>query len=427
MTEEKNNNSIDLQDWDTVELLRRSSNFPFITLLNSNRSEQLFTDPYAQFDRLFAAGNTRLNFKPFFPGLKDFLLHNSDQWLFGYLGYDLKNELEELSSANQDTQKSDDHFLFKPDILISEQNGRTELKGNLNDLLPLGTIPAEEAVNKPKPKAILKSRVKREEYIQNVESIKNHIRRGDIYEMNYCIEFFAEDYEADPVELYQKLNQLSPMPFSAFLKNNDQYVICASPERFIARRGNKIISQPIKGTAKRGANEDEDQNIIKDLYTSEKERSENVMIVDLVRNDLSRTAVKGSVSVEELFGIKTFRRLHQMISTVVSKVENDRSSADVIAAAFPMGSMTGAPKVRAMQLIEQYESSKRGIYSGSIGYFSPDSGFDFNVVIRSIFYNARTKLLSFMVGSAITINADPSAEYEECLLKASAMMEIIRS
>jgi para-aminobenzoate synthetase component 1 len=149
------------------------------------------------------------------------------------------------------------------------------------------------------------------------------------------------------------------------------------------------------------------------------------MIVDLVRNDLSRTATKGSVEVEELCGIYTFKQVHQMISTVVSQVENTTSAVEIIKTTFPMGSMTGAPKISAMKIIEELEETKRGLYSGAIGYFSPEGDFDFNVVIRSILYNSKNQYLSFSVGSAITSEATAEGEYEECLLKAKAMFEVL--
>ncbi len=215
------------------------------------------------------------------------------------------------------------------------------------------------------------------------------------------------------------------MPFSAFSKVQERFLMCASPERYLAKRGTKIISQPIKGTARRGKSTDEDQKIISTLYNDEKERSENVMIVDLVRNDLSRTAAKGSVKVEELFGIKTFLQLHQMTSTIVSELDPKFDISDVLKTTFPMGSMTGAPKIRAMQIIEEFEKTKRGWYSGTIGYISPEGDFDLNVIIRSILYNLSEKYLSFMVGSAITIGAEAEKEYDECLLKSVAMKKVL--
>src|SRR5690606_8474955 len=191
------------------------------------------------------------------------------------------------------------------------------------------------------------------------------------------------------------------------------------------KEGHKIISQPIKGTMRRGSNESED-NVLKDqLYHSEKERAENMMIVDLVRNDLARSAIPGSVKVDELFGIYTYPKVHQMVSTVSANAGSDVAFSEIIRNAFPMGSMTGAPKVSAMKLIEQFESSRRGLFSGAAGYITPNGDFDFNVVIRSILYEQKTKKISFQVGSAITYDAVPDQEYQECQLKAEAMRQVL--
>ena len=227
------------------------------------------------------------------------------------------------------------------------------------------------------------------------------------------------------MNLFQKLYQISQAPFSCYFRIKDLYIMSASPERFLKRMGDKIISQPIKGTSKRGDNPSEDDQLKKQLYESNKERTENVMVVDLVRNDLSKTAAKSSVNVEELFGVYSFKQVHQMISTISSRIKKGIHSLDVIKGAFPMGSMTGMPKISAMELIEKYETTKRGVYSGSIGYFTPEGDFDFNVVIRSILYNSRRKYASFMVGGAITFNSDPELEYEECLLKAKALFKVL--
>ncbi|MFC2104842.1 anthranilate synthase component I family protein, partial [Bacteroidota bacterium] len=228
----------------------------------------------------------------------------------------------------------------------------------------------------------------------------------------------------DPLKTFIGFNEISPAPFSCYYKLDDKYLLSASPERFIKKSNNKIISQPIKGTIKRSLDNKNDLKLKTELFNDPKERAENVMIVDLVRNDLSRTANKASVKVEELFGIYSFKQVHQMISTVVSEVNNDINIIDVIKNAFPMGSMTGAPKVRAMRLIEQYEKTKRGLYSGSVGYITPDNNFDFNVVIRSILYNQSKNYVSFTVGGAITSLADPDKEYEECMVKAEAMLKV---
>jgi para-aminobenzoate synthetase component I len=273
----------------------------------------------------------------------------------------------------------------------------------------------------------VRPRISREHYLAQVEKIKKHIKLGDVYEMNFCQEFYAENAAIDPGDVYRELNAISATPFSAFCRLNDHYLLCASPERFLSKSGSRLVSQPIKGTARRGITPAEDEQLKKALAASEKERSENVMIVDLVRNDLSRIAKRGSVKVDELFGIHTFEQVHQMISTVSAEVKEDISFIDIIRATFPMGSMTGAPKVRAMQLIEEYESSKRGLYSGAVGYIDPSGDFDLNVVIRSILYNSASRYLSFTVGGAITDRSDAGQEYEECMIKAAAMLRVLKS
>jgi para-aminobenzoate synthetase component 1 len=252
-----------------------------------------------------------------------------------------------------------------------------------------------------------------------------HIQRGDIYEANFCMEFFAENALINPLDVYQKLNAISEAPFSVYFKNDLQFLLSASPERYLKKTATKIISQPIKGTSRRHAEINLDEKSKTDLEFNEKERSENIMIVDLVRNDLSRTACKGSVEVEELCGMYSFKQVHQMISTIVSQVENTISPVEILRTTFPMGSMTGAPKISAMNIIENLEETKRGVYSGAVGYFTPNGDFDFNVVIRSILYNAQNQYVSFSVGSAITSLSDPEKEYEECLLKAKAMFAVL--
>lgn len=403
-------------------------------MLRSNRNKHKIKDPYSSFEwcAAFDAVSEIRNSENAFEDLKKFHSEKKD-WLFGFLTYDLKNELEKLSSNNYDGLKFPSIHFFQPQFIFMKNeegihfschsgDAKSQLLQFLQEIKTYVTPSYDIGFEGP-----VHQRVTKDEYVKNVTEIKKHIQRGDIYEMNYCVEFFAEGNIANAVSLYEKLNEFSPMPFSCFYRNKQQYMLSASPERFIAKRSSNIISQPIKGTAPRGNSEDEDKFIIEKLRNDEKEKSENVMIVDLVRNDLSRTAKRNSVHVEELFGIYTFRRLHQMISTVVSEMKEELHWTDVIKSAFPMGSMTGAPKIRAMELIEEFESTKRGLYSGAAGYITPEGDFDFNVVIRSILYNEMNNYISFMVGSAITINSDPEKEYAECLLKAESMMKVLQS
>jgi len=343
--------------------------------------------------------------------------------LFGHLGYDLKNEIESVTSSYKSRHGFPDIFFFEPKIIIrlSEKEMEIESEEDAGKIFK-EIMQADERFELKNDPINIQQRVSKKEYIETIEQLKKHILRGDCYEINYCMEFFAEDAIVDSLSVYKKLSKTSPNPFSALYKLEDKWLICASPERFLKREGNKILSQPIKGTSSRFLKDDNKDKKSKDeLYTSEKDRSENVMVVDLVRNDLARVCKEGTVKVDELFGIYSFPQVHQMISTVSGELKDEISFTEIIKATFPMGSMTGAPKRKVMELIDQYERSGRGIFSGAVGYITPENDFDFNVVIRSIMYNASEKYLSFMAGSGITFYSNAEKEYEECLLKAEAM------
>lgn len=367
-----------------------------------------------------------LNFEPntAFDALKAFTETYANEYIFGYLAYDLKNETEALVSEHPDHIGFERMAFFVPErlIVIDSDLNVVEGEAEVNALL---SKEIEQSRLAPSVAIAMQQRVNRDAYLQNVQRIKDHIVEGDVYELNYCVEFYNECTEADPLTLYRRLKAFSPTPFAAFLKWNNRYLMCASPERFMTAHNGRYYSQPIKGTIRRDEDELKDRQLKDELQQSEKERAENLMIVDLVRNDLARSSKTGSVEVDELFGIYTFRNLHQMISTVSSTPDPEVHRADAIRHAFPMGSMTGAPKIKAMQLIEQYEQTRRGMYSGAVGYFAPDGSFDFNVVIRSMQYNATSKYLCFEVGSAITFDSDAAQEYDECLLKARAIMSVL--
>lgn len=406
-----------------------------VMILNSNLGDQFQKDKYHSGNILIAIESidTISSGNNVFNSLHSFHRKHKD-WIFGYLSYDVKNQIENLHSNNFDGILAPDNLFFCPRYVFEFNEKELivhylpELDSEADIILLIESLKNQVAVKNPVRQEInIKSRVSKEVYIENINAIKKHIRLGDIYEMNYCMEYYSENAVIDPPSVYSALNFLSPMPFSAYFHINNHYLMSASPERFLAKRGNKIISQPIKGTAKRGENEKEDKIIIESFKNDPKEQAENVMIVDLVRNDLSYTAAKGSVKVEELFGIKTFHQLHQMESTITSELKKDIPFTDAIKHAFPMGSMTGAPKIRAMELIEEYEITKRGIYSGTTGYITPEGDFDFNVIIRSILYNSENRYLSFMAGSAITDGSDAEREYEECMLKAEGMKMVLYS
>lgn len=410
-----------------TKALRWADGFSHACYLDSNG----YHDDYSSFDCLIAAGAAACFRAPsgqFFERLERYLDQHG-RWLLGYLGYDLKNETEAVFSSNPDTTGLETHGLFIPKhVLIFKGDSLSiETADDPADLLEaIETCPAGPRGFVPF-KGRLFQRMSKPGYINRVKAVQRHIARGDIYELNFCQEFYAPDCEIDPLEGFLQLKALSPTPFSAYLKLEGHYILCASPERFMQKTGRRVISQPIKGTIRRGHTPEEDNRLRSWLQENEKERAENIMIVDLVRNDLSKYARRGSVKVEELCGVRSFEQWHQMVSTVSAQLKEPVSPARVIKGAFPMGSMTGAPKVRAMELIEEFETVRRGAYSGTIGYFSPGGNFDLNVVIRSLVYNKNRKYLSCMVGSAITANSIAANEYEECLLKARAIMNLFEA
>ncbi len=402
--------------------LHWANQFDVCCFLDSNQ----YKDHYSAYDFVIAADvkeELKCNSGNAFEKLKAFY-EKHHQWLFGFFSYDIKNEIENLQSNNTDNLNFPELYFFVPKYLIACKNGRPEVLIGTDSILSEIDNYCIEEISNSIPLEI-ESKINKNQYIETVETLKNHIIRGDIYEVNFCHEFFAKNALINPVQTFELLNQLSPTPFAGYFKVYNHYILSATPERFLAKRNSKLISQPIKGTAKRSSNSAEDEEIKIQLKNDLKEQSENVMIVDLVRHDLTKSAVKGSVKVDELFGIYSFPQVHQMISTISCELNPAIHFIDAIKNAFPMGSMTGAPKIKAMELIEQYEETKRGVYSGSFGCINPNGDFDFNVVIRSILYNSANQYLSFQVGGAITYQSDAEKEYEECLLKASAILKVL--
>ncbi len=411
------------------QLLDWSQQFREVVFMDSNDYPQEFSS----FDAILAVDAFTLiqtDYHNAFEDLQQYQQTTKD-WLFGYLSYDLKNDSEDLQSNNFDGLAFPDLFFFQPKKLFLLKGNQVvihylnlcddEVDEDWDTILawvPNTTIDSSVVTVQP--------RISKESYVEKVTTLLDHLHRGDLYEANFCMEFYAENTTINPLDKFDKLNAISQTPFAVYFKNNQQFLLSATPERYLRKEGEQLISQPIKGTAKRFSDSNEDQESKEKLASDPKERAENIMITDLVRNDLSRSAQKGTVQVQELCGIYSFQQVHQMISTITSKLDNKFSNVDVLRMTFPMGSMTGAPKISAMKIIEELEVTKRGLYSGAIGYFSPNGNFDFNVVIRSILYNQDKKYLSFSVGSAITSLSNPENEYEECLLKAKAMHEVLR-
>lgn len=417
------------------KLLAWSQQYETILWLDTNN----YTQTYSDFDVCLATDDftsIKTDFQNAFDKLKEYQTYTKD-YIFGYITYDVKNDVENLQSRNHDGLGFDDLCFFQPKRLIFIRNNHIEfhylrmiddeIESDFETISNINFLEVEKNITKKnkKDEIKIKLRTHKDEYYKKISQVLHHINRGDIYEANFCQEFYAENTLINPLSIYKHLNEISEPPFATFLKIENNYLLSASPERYLKKEKNKIISQPIKGTAKRYMNNIEDDKAIFDLARDEKERSENIMIVDLVRNDLSKSAIKGSVKVEELCKVYSFKQVHQLISTVVSEVHHTTHPVDVIRDTFPMGSMTGAPKISAMKIIEELEETKRGLYSGSIGYFTPNGDFDFNVVIRSILYNEEKKYVSFSVGGAITAKSVPEKEYEECLLKAKAMKFVL--
>jgi len=415
------------------QLLTWSQQFREVVFLDSNSH----TQQYSNFDCILAVDaftSLKTDFQNAFDDLKQYQQTTKD-WLFGYLTYDLKNDVEELKSANFDGLNFPDLFFFQPKKIFLLKGNELEIRYLLlcddeveEDFTEIVESQCRSVGTKVESSGALniEQRISKEFYIEKVNKMLEHIHVGDMYEANFCMEFYAENAAINPLEKFLKLNEISKAPFSVFFKNHKQYLLSASPERYLKKEGETIISQPIKGTSKRSSDPIEDKKSKQFLKSDSKERAENIMITDLVRNDLSHTAQKGSVEVVELCKIYSFLQVHQMISTITSKLDSQYAPIDVLKTTFPMGSMTGAPKISVMKIIENLEETKRGLYSGAVGYFTPEGDFDFNVVIRSILYNQENQYVSFSVGSAITAQSDPEKEYEECLLKAKAMHEVLQ-
>ena len=410
------------------QLLYWAQQFREVAFLDSNNYPQA----YSSYDCMLAVDAFTLlqtDYDNAFEDLKQYQQTTKD-WLFGYLSYDLKNDSERLQSNNFDGLDFPDLFFFQPKKIFLLKGNQLEtrylhlcddeLQEDYQDITTI--VPQQSTASES---VVVQARIDQKKYLEQVQKMQEYIHKGDIYEANFCMEFYAENATIQPLEKFQKLNAISQPPFAVFLKNNQQYLLSATPERYLRKEGEDLISQPIKGTAKRYEDPVADEKAKEDLASNPKERAENIMITDLVRNDLSRTAQKGSVQVEELCGIYSFMQVHQMISTITSKMDEKYAVIDVLRLTFPMGSMTGAPKISAMKIIEELEATKRGLYSGAVGYFTPEGDFDFNVVIRSILYNQKKQYLSFSVGSAITALSVPEQEYEECLLKAKAMKSVL--
>ncbi|MEN9570501.1 MAG: hypothetical protein RL172_1732 [Bacteroidota bacterium] len=411
-----------------IQLLNWANQFGSFCLLDSHGYEA--QEP-AGFECLLAAGSLSHITLPAgtinaFDALQQFASEQKGQWLFGHLAYDAGNENDQQPMGKADGIGFADAHFFVPELVLKLCTHQLHIycAGDAAAIYSQVLQASKEPGQVTTEKVHIQSRMSQAQYIATIQQLQAHIVRGDCYEINFCQEFFAKA-SINPVAAYQALSNISPVPFAALYKINHQFCICASPERYLKKYGTRLLSQPIKGTAKRNHQDAAaDSHSKEQLRHSKKEQSENVMVVDLVRNDLSRVCKPGTVNVDELFAVYSFAQVHQMISTISGAVNKDVSWVKLVRETFPMGSMTGAPKRRVMQLIQQYEQTRRGLFSGTIGYIDPAGDFDFNVVIRSILYNQQTSSISLQAGSAITFYCNAQEEYNECLLKAKSMMDV---
>lgn len=365
-------------------------------------------------ERRDADGETKVFQQNPWEALRDFRREHGG-WVFCILGYDLKNADEALSSSNEDLFSLPDLLAFSPGVLVVEEAGRRRVL--------MGGVPEKKTAPDGRGFEIrgLAPTVDERDYIGLIARIKDDIHEGEYYELNLSHPLRAS-FAGDPFGLYEAMRLAGPVPMAAFVACEDVSVCCASPERYLRREGTRVVSEPIKGTRPRSADAAEDARLRNELANSEKDRAENLMIVDLVRHDLSRVAKPGSVRVTDLLAIRSFATVHQMVSEVEAEVEAHTDPVDILRATFPMGSMTGAPKIRVMQAIERYETYRRGWYSGAIGYIAPDGDFDFNVVIRTAVI--RGDRLVYPVGGAITSDSDPNSEWDETWVKAKALQHL---
>jgi len=404
-----------------AKALRWASEFGTYMYLNGNGYDTL----HGAFPEKLAVGVRRelKTGRNVFEKLEEFIA-GPHGWIFGYISYDAKNEVEDLTSKNPDFLQFPIIHFFEPQFLLTFYEGSVFIESDNASAIYQSIERTEPIAVSGKVALSFYPETGKSEYLKTGHLLKQHILEGDIYEINYCIRYFARKASIDPLVVYLALNSLSGAPFSLVYETGNHAIISASPERFLKKEDRKIISQPMKGTIRRGNTKEEDELLKEMLRHCEKEIAENMMIMDLVRNDLARTCIPGTVNVEELFGIYSFPKVHQMITTVTGMLRGNSSVVDVIRNAFPMGSMTGAPKIRAMELIDTYERFFRGAFSGAAGYISPDNDFDFNVLIRSLFYNKQETYLSFSAGSAITYDCDLEKEWNECQLKAAVFRQL---
>ncbi len=364
----------------------------------------------------------------------------------GYFSYDLCHFIERLpTTAIDDLQLPECYLAFYDAAIVVDQGeersylvatgfpeleekkrlkkaGETlkQLKSLLPDKVRTPGGPGRDFVDEG---TVLKSNFSHEEYLRAVARAREYICAGDIFQVNLSQRFEA-DLNVSPYALHQRLRRINPAPFASYLNFEDVSIVGASPERFLKVRGDWVETRPIKGTRPRGKTETEDKALARELLASEKDRAENIMIVDLERNDIGRVCRYGTVRVTETAILETFPTVFHLTSTVVGRLSPGRGRIDLLRATFPGGSITGAPKVRAMEIIDELEPTRRSVYTGAIGYLSFDGNMDLNIVIRTIIIKKGRAY--FQVGGGIVYDSEPEAEYQETLDKGKALIQALR-
>lgn len=406
-----------------AQALSWASKFDQYTFLDSNDYVHGFG--LEQFDWMLGVSKNE-NCDAFNHNPQDILSSKQDELFFFHFNYDLKNVLEPcLNSNNPSVIDVNQVYIQNPEVILYSKDNQ------IYYINVLGQFSQEDRFD------LLNGKLSKKEYHINIRAnwakkdyskafnqCMEYLEQGHIYEMNLCQEYSIEKFNVEPEQFFIDLNNQAKSPFASCMKVNNYYIFSASPERFIYNKDKHLVSQPIKGTRPRKWTKEEDNAQKKALLNSIKETSENKMIVDLVRNDLSLFAKKGSVRVDELCKIYSFPNVHQMISSVSCELENHSKIWNAILGAFPMGSMTGVPKMRCMEIIDELESFSRGSYSGTIGFSMP--GFiDSNVLIRSVFYNKSEDIARCVIGGAITIRSNMDEEFEECQVKINGIVKVL--
>lgn len=410
------------------QLIQWGNQFEHIVWLDSNS--------YLEIDRTYEAVLAvdahkvfQSDSKEALEDLKEYRKANKD-WLFGYLSFNAADKTSVKNKESKLPKYPKLHFFHPKKIFLLKQNSieihyasicEEEIEADWNTINNIKVEDYErEALHLP-----IQAKLSKQAYLEKINKIQDYIRQGKITEINFCQEFYAHAELKNPLAIYQHLNAISSTPFASYVRMEEDYILCASPERYLSNTAGLIKAQPIKGTAKRKENTLEDRKIRLGLETNEKEIAENVLITEMLVEEFYEIAEEESVQITELCKAYSFKQVHQLISTIVCHLKPELSEVDAIKATYPMGSMTGIPKDITLKIIEELENFDRGLYSGSVGYFAPNGDFDFNVVIRSILYNAKSKYVSFAAGGAITALSDPEEEYQETMLKVKAMEEVL--